>query len=63
VNPSPWGEVTIDGKRVGDSPVEVRLLAGPHRLRVDVRGQRGTERIVTVEAGRRTSFPPPPGLR
>jgi serine/threonine-protein kinase len=60
INPMPWGAVTVDGEAVGDSPLEARLSAGRHRIRIDPRGQRGRERWVTVEAGRRTWFPPPP---
>jgi serine/threonine-protein kinase len=60
VNPMPWGAVTVDGEALGDSPLEVQLPAGRHRVRIDRRGQRGPERPVTVEAGRRILFPHPP---
>ncbi len=35
VDASPWGEVWLDGKRLGDTPLpEVKVSAGEHQLRV-----------------------------
>jgi serine/threonine-protein kinase len=49
----PYGSVTVDGRAVGDSPVELRLPAGTHRVRV--KGPRAVERDVTVRAGERVT--------
>jgi PEGA domain len=54
VNATPWGTVVVDGVALGDSPQEMRVRAGRHRVRVDRKGQRGPESVVTVPAGRRT---------
>ncbi|HEY6004121.1 MAG TPA: PEGA domain-containing protein, partial [Anaeromyxobacter sp.] len=53
VNATPWGTVVVDGMVLGDSPREMRIRAGRHRVRVDVKNQRGVETVVTVPAGRR----------
>jgi len=56
VNATPWGTVVVDGVVLGESPQEVRLRAGRHRVRVDRKGQRGLEAVVTVAAGRRATL-------
>jgi serine/threonine-protein kinase len=56
VNATPWGRVVVDGTFLGDSPREMRIRAGRHRVRVDVKGQRGVETVVTVPAGRRVQI-------
>jgi serine/threonine protein kinase len=53
VNATPWGTVVVDGIVLGDSPREMRIRAGRHRVRVDVKNQRGAETVVMVPAGRR----------
>jgi serine/threonine-protein kinase len=48
----PYGQVTVDEESKGDSPVEVRLSAGPHRVRVTGGpSSHVVEKIVTVRAG------------
>jgi len=51
---SPWAHVAVDGQELGESPREVQLGAGPHRVRA-VHPEYGTrEAHVTVKAGHRT---------
>jgi hypothetical protein len=52
----PWGKVVVNGFDLGESPQELRIRAGRHRVRVDRRNQRGTETVVTVVAGHRTQL-------
>jgi hypothetical protein len=54
VNATPWGRVVVDGVDLGESPQELRIRAGRHRVRVDRKGQRGVETVVPVTAGHRT---------
>jgi ferric-dicitrate binding protein FerR (iron transport regulator) len=56
VNATPWGTVFVNGFDVGETPQQVRLPAGRHRVRVARPNQRGVETEVTVEAGQRVSF-------
>jgi hypothetical protein len=51
---SPWAHLSVDGQELGESPREVQLRAGTHRVRA-VHPQLGVrEARVTVEAGHRT---------
>ncbi|HYD42609.1 MAG TPA: PEGA domain-containing protein, partial [Anaeromyxobacter sp.] len=51
---SPWAHVAVDGQELGESPREVQLGAGRHRVRA-VHPELGTrEAHVTVKAGHRT---------
>jgi len=54
VNATPWGLLRVDGNAVGDTPQEIRLPAGRHRVRVERKGQRPVDVVVTVKAGART---------
>jgi hypothetical protein len=56
VNAIPWGTVSVNGRAVGDTPQEMRLPAGRHRVRIERTGRRAVEEIVTVRAGARTKF-------
>jgi serine/threonine protein kinase len=56
VNATPWGTVVVNGVVLGESPQELRIRAGRHRVRVDRRNQRGVETVVVVGAGRRTQL-------
>jgi hypothetical protein len=51
---SPWALVSVDGRELGESPREVQLGAGRHRVRA-VHPQLGArEAQVVVKAGQRT---------
>jgi hypothetical protein len=56
VNAVRWGTVVVNGFQLGETPLEVRVRAGRHRVRVDRNRQRGPEVVVTVEAGQRTKL-------
>jgi hypothetical protein len=53
-----WGWVWVDGRRLGSTPLDVELVAGPHRLRV-VADRSGRDRdlsVVVEPDGIRTVF-------
>ncbi|HVP67440.1 MAG TPA: serine/threonine-protein kinase [Anaeromyxobacteraceae bacterium] len=58
VNTVPWAEVRVDGRPVGDTPRELRLGAGRHRLRLSHPSLGSLERVVEVRAGERVRFEP-----
>jgi hypothetical protein len=58
VNATPWATLVVDGRSVGDTPREVRLPAGPHRVRVDHPRLGTVEATVEIVAGRRTGWYP-----
>ena len=43
-------------RRLGDTPQEMRLPAGRHRVRIERNGQRTVDELVTVRAGARTKL-------
>jgi hypothetical protein len=48
----PWGTVIIDGKVVGDTPLDrVPLAPGSHVVRVRHPGYEPVERAVTIRSG------------
>ena len=52
INSSPWGQVSIDGTAVGNTPrANVDLTAGSHVIRVIRAGYVTWERAVRVSAG------------
>jgi eukaryotic-like serine/threonine-protein kinase len=53
---TPWAEVEIDGKEIGETPREVRLGAGTYRVRASHPALGTRERSVTVEAGKRQTW-------
>jgi len=49
IDATPWGQVTVDGKKRGDTPVlELRLSAGEHQLKVvnPETGKSATQKLV-----------------
>jgi hypothetical protein len=56
VNATPWGLVRVNGHEIGDTPQSIRLPAGRHRVRVERKGQRTVDELVTVKAGKRTKI-------
>jgi serine/threonine-protein kinase len=54
VEASPWAEVSVDGVPLGETPREVQLAAGPHRVRAVHPDLGAREATVTVRAGQRT---------
>ena len=62
VNAVPWGTVVVNGVRLGETPLDVRLPAGRYRVRVD--HPKGADvRTVTIAVGRRTDVLARPGAR
>ena len=55
VNATPWGQVFVNGREVGEAPLDVELPAGRYRVRVQNRSAH-EERLVVVAAGKRASF-------
>ena len=53
-----WATLVVDGRPVGDTPREVRLPAGLHRVRVDHPRLGALEATVEIVAGRRTGWYP-----
>jgi hypothetical protein len=54
----PWALVTVDGVTAGETPLELRLPAGTHRLRVEHPALGAAELEVDVEPGRRQLWRP-----
>jgi len=52
VNATPWATVYVDGQRIGDTPIERRVPAGTHRVRL-VYKQWAEEQVVDVPRGGR----------
>jgi serine/threonine-protein kinase len=53
IEASPWALVTVDGQELGETPREIQITAGRHRLRA-VHPELGVrEGIAVVEAGKR----------
>jgi serine/threonine-protein kinase len=52
VNATPWATVYLDGQRIGDTPIERRVPAGAHRVRL-VYKQWAEEQVVEVPRGGR----------
>ena len=53
VNSDPWVYVHVGGEEQGDTPIELRLPAGRHRLRLVGGDGVALERVVEVRAGER----------
>jgi hypothetical protein len=52
VNAEPWGSVLVDGRRVGDTPlVDIAVIPGRHRVRVERNGFQPYERVITLDPG------------
>ncbi|HTN52963.1 MAG TPA: serine/threonine-protein kinase [Anaeromyxobacter sp.] len=56
ITSSPWGYAWVGERNLGETPVTVRLPAGPHRLRVTRPGYRAREAVVEVRPGVRASW-------
>jgi serine/threonine-protein kinase len=56
VNATPWGVVRVNGHEVGDTPQSMRLPAGRHRVRIERKGHRTVDELVTVKAGKHTKI-------
>jgi serine/threonine-protein kinase len=54
----PWAAVAVDGRPVGETPQDLRLPAGPHRLRAQHPALGAAELEVVVEPGRRLDWHP-----
>jgi serine/threonine-protein kinase len=58
VSVHPWATVSVDGQPVGETPQDLRLPAGPHRLRAAHPTFGAAEVEVEVEPGRRLAWHP-----
>jgi serine/threonine-protein kinase len=58
VNAVPWATLVVDGRTLGDTPREVRLPAGRHRVRAEHPRLGSVEGTVEIVAGRRTGWYP-----
>jgi serine/threonine-protein kinase len=58
VNATPWATLLVDGRRLGDTPREVRLPAGRHRVRVEHPRLGSVETSVEIRPGRRSGWYP-----
>ncbi|HEY7726537.1 MAG TPA: protein kinase, partial [Anaeromyxobacteraceae bacterium] len=58
VNVSPWATLSVDGELLGDTPREVRLPAGAHRLRAVHPRFGSAEILFEVRAGERRAWRP-----
>jgi hypothetical protein len=54
----PWAVVKVDGIPVGETPQDLRLLAGSHRLRAEHPVLGSAEIELSVEPGRRQLWRP-----
>jgi len=55
---TPWAEVAIDGKEIGETPREVRLGAGTYRVRAMHPALGAREQTVTIRPGKRVVWSP-----
>jgi serine/threonine-protein kinase len=58
VNATPWATLVVDGQRLGDTPREVRLPAGRHRVRVEHPRLGAVEASIEILPGRRSAWYP-----
>ena len=56
IDVTPWAHVSINGRDIGDTPREVRMVEGTYRVRVSHPELGSTERTVRVPAGGRERF-------
>jgi serine/threonine protein kinase len=55
VRVEPWAEVSVDGKRYGPTPADIKLSPGPHRVSLKNREAGKSETVpVTIHSGRTT---------
>jgi serine/threonine-protein kinase len=55
VNALPWGSVSLNGARLGETPLSIRLPSGRYRVVVERPGGADVAKIVSVSAGKRTA--------
>ncbi|HEY6006434.1 MAG TPA: PEGA domain-containing protein, partial [Anaeromyxobacter sp.] len=55
---TPWAEVQIDGRDIGETPREVRLGAGSYRIKATHPALGMREYVVTIKPGRREVWKP-----
>ncbi len=58
VNATPWARVVVDGRPMGETPLELSLPAGKHRLRAVHPSYGSSEALVEIRAGRRSNWTP-----
>jgi serine/threonine-protein kinase len=58
VNATPWAQILVDGRAAGETPRELALPAGRHRVRVVHPSFGSSETTVEIRAGRRSSWNP-----
>jgi hypothetical protein len=56
IDATPWALVWLDGKDLGETPIELRLGAGTYRLRATHPELGGGDQSVTIAAGKRRSI-------
>jgi serine/threonine-protein kinase len=56
VNADPWAHVQLGGEDLGDTPLELRLPSGKHRLRLVGGDGAPMEREVEIRAGARVEL-------
>ncbi|HEU5061222.1 MAG TPA: PEGA domain-containing protein, partial [Kofleriaceae bacterium] len=55
VRVEPWAEVSVDGKGYGQTPADIKLAPGPHRVSLKNREAGKNENVsVTIHSGRTT---------
>jgi hypothetical protein len=54
----PWAVVSVDGRTVGETPQDLRLPAGPHRLSVQHPDLGAAELVLALQPGRRLDWHP-----
>ena len=57
IDASPWGQVWLDGKSLGDTPLaELKIAAGEHQLKVSnpETGKNNSQRLTLKPGERRT---------
>jgi hypothetical protein len=52
VNATPWGRVVVNGRAIGETPLDVELPAGRYRVRI-LGPRSNVERTLLVRAGSR----------
>jgi hypothetical protein len=55
VNATPWGQVFVNGREVGEAPLDVELPAGRYRVRVQSQAAHD-EKLIVVAPGKRAKL-------
>jgi hypothetical protein len=56
VRATPWAYVTVDGRAIGETPVQQTLPPGQYRVRVEHPSFGARERVLVVVAGQPTRW-------